>query len=250
MREIDAYAHLNRWRDRTIETTLLCAGLLLCAMVHPTPLSASLAGLVVAACLAAAGIPFAAFLRAARLPLGFLVLGTLPLCASVAFEGGHPVVSIAPGGAEVALRTGLRSASALSATLLLALTTPFPRLARLLRALRVPASLVDLLGLVYRSIFALDESLRVASIALASRQGFRDRAATARTLPLLASGAFVRSFTRASRLETALSSRLGGDGLDVLIPPSRPRPSGIFAGLAVPAAVLVATLLLESVHVR
>jgi len=67
----------------------------------------------------------------------------------------------------------MRSVAALSATLLLALTTPFPRMARLLRVAKTPVVLVELLGLVYRSIFALDESLRTSRVALVARGGFR-----------------------------------------------------------------------------
>ena len=244
MREIDAYAHLNRWRDRTVEVCLLCAGLLVCAMVRPTAATVLLTLLVVATCLGLSGVPRAAFLRASRLPLGFLAVGSLPLCVSIAFDGGGPFLAFSREGGEVALRTGMRSVAALSSTLLLAFTTPFPRLARLMRAARVPVVLVELLGLTYRSIFVLDESIRAAMVALASRNGFRHRGAVARSLPLLASGAFLRSFNRASRLETALRSRAGGDSLEVLLPTSRPRGIAVAAAAAVPLSVFAFSCLL------
>jgi cobalt/nickel transport system permease protein len=250
MREIDAFAHLNRWRDRTVEVCVLCAGLLGCAMVRPTVATALLTLLVVVTSFALAGVPRAAFLRAGRWPLGFLVVGSLPLCVSVAFDGHGPSLAFSREGWEVALRTAMRSVAALSATLLLALTTPFPRMARLLRVAKTPVVLVELLGLVYRSIFALDESLRTSRVALVARGGFRHRAAVARSLPLLASSAFVRSFSRASRLEAALRSRSGGESLDVLLPPLRPRPLGLAFAVVVPISVCALSRLLGGIHVR
>lgn len=250
MREIDAFAHLNRWRDRTVEVGVLCAGLLGCAMVRPTVATTLLTLLVVATSLALAGVPRGAFLRAAGWPLGFLAVGTFPLCVSVAFDGHGPFLAFSSEGWDVALGTAMRSVAALSATLLMAFTTPFPRLARLLHVAKVPVVLVEILGLVYRSIFSLDESLRTSLVALAARGGFRHRAAVARSLPLLASSAFVRSFSRASRLETALRSRSGGETLDVLLPPLRPRPLGLAFAVAVPICVWALSRLLGGIHVR
>ena len=244
MREIDAYAHLNRWRDRTVEVCLLCAGLLVCVMLRPSAATTLLTLLVVAICLGLSGVRRRAFLRACRWPLGFLVAGSLPLCVSIAFDGNGPGLAFSREGGEVALRTAMRSVAALSSTLLLAFTTPFPRLAQLLRAVRVPVVLVELLGLTYRSIFALDESLRAAKVALASRNGFRHREAVSRSIPLLASGAFLRSFNRASHLEIALRSRGGEGPFDVLLPPLRPRLACLAIAIAVPLSIFALSSLL------
>jgi len=248
MREIDALAHLNRWRNRTVETMVLSIGLLVCAMVRSSHEATLLVCLTVVASLSRAGVPFDAFLRAVRVPLAFLVLGAAPLCVSVSLHGARPVFDVSPVGVDVAIRTASRSIASLSATLLLAFTTPFPRIAQVLCRLRFPSALVELLGLVYRSIFSLDEFFRASRRALAARGGFRHRAAVSRSLPLLASGVFGRSLSRSLRLAVALESRLSRDELEVLLPQLRPDPLRLACAASVPAVLFVLARFLEALH--
>lgn len=248
MREIDAAAHLGRWRHRTVESLAFALSLLACAVAAPSPWGGLLALPGSVAALILAGTPPRVWTRAAVVPLGFLVVGTVPLCLSASWDGIRPILSWSPEGARVAASTAVRALGSLSAMLVLAFTVPVPRLCAALRALRLPGPLVELVELVYRSIFLLDESFASVRRAMELREGFRTPAAARRSLASLAAALLTRSLERGLRQQRALDCRLAGGDLGVLEPSLSPDPFRLALALAVPAALVLAAFLLDRCH--
>lgn len=90
---------------------------------------------------------------------------------------------------------------------LLANTTPFSDLLRVLKAARLPALLVTTLALMYRYLFILvDESHRMKRARM-SRTFLTHRARTWRTLATVVSQLFIRTSERAERIYTAMCAR-------------------------------------------
>jgi len=242
MRRVEESACLSVWRERTVETCVLCAGLGACALCVPS-LLAGPAVIAVAVLLSRrAGVPARPWLGMLLGGTGFALLSLLPLSLEVKLGGGTSL-----GLDRTGLQRGLlalsRSSGTLSATLLLVFTTPFPRLVGLLRRCRVPDLLTDLLVLVHRQIFLLDETFSRLRRSLASRGGAGSKAALRRSLPLAAAALFVHSLDRASRLEAGLASRGSLDGA-VRFPSVRfeVKAAGLAGALAVPSLLTILVL--------
>lgn len=236
MRRIEASASLSRIRERTLETCVLCAGLGLCSLAIPSPL-AGVAVLVVAVFLAGcAGVPLRDYLRFVVGASGFALVSLLPL--SLAPNWDPPMLSWDPQGFRTGLLAGTRAVGTLSATLLLAFTTPFPRMVSLLRWMRVPDILVELLALVHREIFLTDEVSSRLHRALACRNGWHGRRARFRSASLWTAALFVQTLERSARLERGLASRGGDQGRSPhWDDPPVVRPMALLVALAAPIAL-------------
>jgi cobalt/nickel transport system permease protein len=142
---------------------------------------------------------------ASRIPWRFLarrVLWLEPFALGVAL-----LALLQPGGLALFGFLLARSTVCLFAMVLLAGTTPFADILRLLRRARVPLLLVTTLSLMYRYLFVLvDESGRMRR-ARASRTFERRRSRDWRTLATVAGQLFIRSTERADRIWAAMCAR-------------------------------------------
>lgn len=213
---LDAYAYGNRWRSlHPVEKGLLTGLALTAALAAQSPLPA----LAVFACMSAltvagAGIPLPVYLRFLRLPAGFLLAGVASLALS--FAGGELLLGTLPGGLPVSVsKAGLmqaalalsRALGAVAALFFLALTTPMTEIIGLLRRLRVPALLLELMVLAYRQLFVLLEISREMRVAQAARLGYSDAGNSFRSLANLGANLFLRAHQRSRLLHRSLVSR-------------------------------------------
>jgi len=214
---LDGFAYGNRWRYLNPAEKGLLAGLALAAaLAARSPLTAG----VVFACMAAltvggAGIPLLAYLRLLLLPAGFLLAGVASLVIS--FGGGDIPLGTLPGvGLSVFLsKAGLaqaslvlaRSLGAVAALYFLALTTPMTEIIGLLRRLRVPALLLELMVLAYRQIFVFLQIAREMRVAQASRLGYATTGNSFRSLATLGANLYLRAHHRSKLLHRSLVCR-------------------------------------------
>lgn len=110
------------------------------------------------------------------------------------------------GGRRFALLV-VRCTLSVSVLVLLAATTPFSEVLRVLRKARTPVLLVSTASLAYRYLFVVaDEAARLKR-ARASRAFSRERDVSWRTLAGIVSELFVRSSERAERIYAAMCAR-------------------------------------------
>ncbi|WP_432108801.1 cobalt ECF transporter T component CbiQ [Streptomyces sp. AA1529] len=246
MLPIDAAAHSSRWRRRhPVDKAVLGLGLTVLAIsLPPWPGAALVLGTALAVLLGPAGVPARRLWRAYRVPLGFCVTGAVTLLFQVG--GPDAFVSLADGGPARAGGLLLRTSAASLGVLLFAFTTPMSDLLpRLVRA-GVPAPVVDVALMTYRTGFLLLDSVRRVREAQAARLGHTTRSAQWRSAAGLSAIAFVRAFDRAARLQAGLAGRGYEGTLHVLVPEARISPRFTAASLLLLAAVTAATLGLES----
>jgi cobalt/nickel transport system permease protein len=110
----------------------------------------------------------------------------------------------------------LRSFATLAAVLGLVLTTPMPDLLALMRRLRVPELLLDLMALCYRMLFVLRQAWDEGSTAQSARLGHRGLRARWRSMGLLAGQMAIQVWQRASALQMAADARSSQGGLRFL----------------------------------
>ena len=141
-----------------------------------------------------------------RLPATFLLKRLLLL---EPFVFGVAVLSLwQPHGWMVFWHAVVRSTLCLAALVLLAATTPFSEIVRVLRTWRVPALLLTTLTLMDRYLFVLvEESARMQRARASRTFATRPRWAVWRSLAETLGQLFVRSVERAGRIYAAMCAR-------------------------------------------
>jgi cobalt/nickel transport system permease protein len=232
---VDDAAWASAWRTRSpVDKLVLCAGLVVCALVLPVwPGGVLVALAAVVLALGPARVPARTFGRAARWPLAFVAVGALTAVVSV--DGG---LGWAPDAAARAGELVGHSVAGGAAVLLLATTTPMTDLLAALRRLGVPAAVVEVAGVTYRLLFVLLQSLTTIREAQTARMGHSTWRRSYRSSGALAAAVFTRSFDRARRLQEGLAGRGMETGLRVL-PESLPSSRGFLAATAAGLAALV-----------
>jgi len=236
MQAIDHHAWTNRWRDRhPLEKLLPAVTLLLLTLALP-PLSIGplvLAGTTLAT-VCGAQVPLRAFLSILAAPAAFLLAGAPFLAVSLDFTDGFSP-HLSPDGLHLALDTTVRALAAVSCLAFLTLTTPLVDWAPPLRRLGVPATVVELILLIYRLIFVFAERALTGRQAQTARLGYSRMDRSVRSLGLLAGNLFQRALEQARRMETGLAARGYSGELRVLMPErplSWPRLTVAMAGVA------------------
>jgi cobalt/nickel transport system permease protein len=237
MRFIDDFAYNNRLRkiDPAYKAGLVGLILLVCILA-PTPF-VGLAATCIAFLLAVgpAAIPVKVFGKILLAEFTFFILATVGVAVSItiaspldvnpwAVRAGPLWISSSPAMLQNALLIVTRVMGCASAMNFLALTTPMVEVIQLLRRLRVPDLIIDLMTLMYRFIFVLLDSLNQMVLAQEVRLGFNGWRNSLRSVAQIAANLFIDAFRRSQRLQTALEGRGWEDALRVL-PQEYERPS-------------------------
>jgi len=214
---LDTYAYSNRWRHlHPAEKGLLSSLALIAALCARTPLAAAVTGLLLATLtVAGAGIPLRRYLRLLLLPAGFLLAGTAGLALSpvggdlplLTLPGTKLTIWLSNAGLQQALLVLARALAAIAAVYFLVLTTPMTEIVGLLRRLRVPALLLELMVLAYRQIHVFSEVAGQMRSAQVSRLGDASLASRWRSLAALTAGLFLKAHLRSQQLHRSLLCR-------------------------------------------
>lgn len=237
---IERCAYANRWRSVTPAAKALFA---LCALIAAflarRPQAAGMLALILATitCMGARIRPLD-YLRAATPALLFLGTGCVTLLFSVhASPGGIPQFAWAPDASQQVAHLLGRSLAALASLLLLVLTTPLPDFIALLRRLRLPDLLLDLMVLCYRMLFVFSTALRDITSAQAARLGYATPRLALRSAGVLAANLTLQVWQRSAALHTAALAR-ANDGPLRFLSPQFPHPRRDTA-LAAIAGILI-----------
>lgn len=256
MHIIDQYAYTNRIRvvDPLQKASLAGLVILLC-LVLDRPLAGLLAlGWMWGLTIFWAGLPawvFGRVLFAEGLFLSLSVVGILvslsltpPPLPGWSWQLGPVWISTSLLGFETALRLVTRALGAAAALNFLTLTTPLVDLVDLLRRLRCPTLLIDLMTLIYRFIFVLLESLNDMYMAQDSRLGYINFRRSIISAGLLGSRLFIDAYHRSRQMHIALESR-GYEGGNLRVLPSAYRSDRriIWFGLAVATSLFLVWLI-------
>ena len=217
---IEQCAYGNRWRSVSPAAKAVFAlGGFIAAFAAAKPAGAiAVAGLIALAIVLGAGIAPGRFLRVAVPPLGFLLIGGLSLAYSLDFADVGLVVHWLPEGWAPVEKLAGRSLAALAALLFLALTTPMVDLIALLRRLKVPETLLEIMVLCYRMLFVFSESLHHTRTAQAARLGYATPRLALRSLGGLTASLSLQIWQRAHDLHVAAQSRNNDGALRFLEP--------------------------------
>jgi cobalt/nickel transport system permease protein len=155
--------------------------------------------------LAAMAVSLVAVAGLSRVPWRFLVWRVVLL---EPFVLGVAILAVfQPGGWRLFLFLVAKCTLCLMVMVLLANTTPFSDLLRVLKDWRMPALLVTTLSLMYRYVFVLVDEAQRMKRARMSRTFTPQRARTWHTMATVVSRLFIRSSERAERIYAAMCAR-------------------------------------------
>jgi cobalt/nickel transport system permease protein len=219
---IEQSAYANRWRRvAPAAKALFALAGFVAAFAARTPSAAGTVALVLAgATLAGARVPLTRYLRVAAPALAFLALSCVSLAFSLDLSGGDAttLALAAPDNARRIGEVGARSLGALAALLFLVLTTPLIDLIALLRRLRVPEILLEIMVLCYRMLFVFSEAVHDTLTAQAARLGYASNRLALRSLGGLAANLTLQVWQRAHDLHVAAQARNNDGPLRFLEP--------------------------------
>lgn len=177
MRLIDRYAYSSRLRriDPAQKGGLALLAILLCLLLDRPAVGLLAVGWMPPLTVRWARVPLRVFGRVLLAEGLFLTVSALGVALSVglapapppawAWQLGPLWLSSGPAALDSAARLLARALGCAAALNFLTLTTPLTDLIDLLRRLRLPETLIDLMTLVYRTIFVLFECLQRMAVA-------------------------------------------------------------------------------------
>lgn len=208
---IEQSAYTNRWRRVSPAAKglfSLCG--LVAAFTAATPaIACGIAAVLCAVTVLGAGIPPGRYLRVAAPALLFLFVSTMSLAVSLKIGGSAGDVSLHLAQTEYAKVAQVcgRSLGGLAALLFLALTTPLIDIIALLRRLKAPEVLLDIMVLCYRTLFVFSESVHNTITAQSSRLGYATARHSMRSLGGLVANITVQVWQRSQALHLAAMAR-------------------------------------------
>ncbi len=220
---LDTLAYTNRLRGLPPEQKLLFAGgtLMIALLSHPlvqVVVFLWMSGWIVAY----ARIPLKMYAGLLSLNTAFLMMSLLALCISwtptrqmtavvadvwAGFRWGEWYVYLSRTGVTQALQVAIRAVAAVSCLYFVLLTVPFAELLQVMRRLRVPTLVTELLLVMYRFVFVLLETAEQVWVAQVSRGGYRGFRKGMSDLGRLIVKLFVRTTERVQQLTMGLSAR-------------------------------------------
>lgn len=217
---IERSAYANRWRQVSpaAKGSFALAGLI-AAFAAGTPMvAAGVAAILFAVTLLGAGVALVSYLRVASPALAFLLFGSLSLAFSLGVDEHGLTLQWLPNGLNPLANVLSRSLAALAALLFLALTTPLPDLINLLRRLKTPEILLEIMVLCYRMLFVFSAAVQDTWIAQTARLGYATPHRALRSLAGLTANLTLQVWQRANDLQVAAQARNNEGPLRFLAP--------------------------------
>lgn len=151
-----------------------------------------------------------------KIPLGFVILGTVLLLIQVTKSQEHMLWAFSVGKWQVGVtgeslsqfsHTFLQCLAAVSCLYFLSTSTPMTELFTALRRIHLPGFLVEIMELVYRYIFVLLEIAAQIRNAQECRLGYATLKTGFYSMGQLISNLFIRAYRQAERTYIAMESR-------------------------------------------
>ncbi|MEM7113955.1 MAG: cobalt ECF transporter T component CbiQ [Chloroflexota bacterium] len=252
MRIIDRYAYNNRLTKvgPAYKFGLAVLVIALCLVLNEIWVGVLVVGWMFYLGVYHAGLPARTFGRLLIAEGSFLLLTSVGVAVSVSV-GPSPLpwqmvigpltFSSSPEALALMLLLLTRALGATAAMNFLALTTPLMDILVVLRRLRVPETLIDVMVVMYRFIFVLLDTLERMVTAQGSRLGYQTGYwRSMQNAGQLGARLFLNAMARSQRLETAVSARGFNNNLTVLQPTYQPFPRFTVWLVAITATLLLA----------
>lgn len=242
------YQSKLRYVNATEKFAFTALTLILCIVSRSFTVSALVLFLTGTLTVRGGGIPARCYLRAMSVPVVFLALSTLAIMVNIARSPldafALPVGSYYITGSSAGITAGLKltatALSCVSCLYFLSMNTPVTDILEVLKRLRVPRILLELMLLTYRFIFLMLSLSTAITTAQNSRLGNKDLKTSRTSFALMASSVLVLSLKQQNALYDAMESRCY-DGIIRILPEQHPAKRKEILAIAV-CELFLATL--------
>jgi cobalt/nickel transport system permease protein len=215
---IDKYAYFNDLRNvHPIEKFCFAISTLIIVLAsNSITISISAFLLTSFLVLFKAKIPLKFYFKLLLLPGYFLIVGVLSVAINVIPTGQaaifsvnifHVNIGMTHAGLNNALRLFFKAFGCVSCMYFLTLTVPMVEIINILGKLKVPKLFLELMAIIYRTIFVMLDTFDRIHTSQSSRLGYRNIRISFRSIGKLAAALFVISFKRSNDMYNALESR-------------------------------------------
>ena len=219
-----------------ISRSVLCAAVILAAMSVLT--------------VKVGGIPLSRYRTLMAVPLTFMILSTAAIVVNFShtpFDAfAIPLGSIYVTGSWQGLYRAFQliftALAAVSCLYFLSLNTPMTDILEVLRKLRCPLLLIELMMLIYRNLFVLLDIASAITVSQRSRLGNKDLRTGYRSFSAMVSVLFVRAIKKSGALFDAMESRCYDGRLRVLSETFPPKAKEIAAIVGFELLLLICIL--------
>lgn len=235
---IDKLAYSSPWRYKSayLKCSFALGTLFICVAVRSFMISCIV--LVLMGCLIVtySRASFSRYLKMMMWPFTFLVLGTIAILMDLSDEPvgiwhvaiGSKYVVITMYSLIYSLRLILVSLASVSCLYFLVLTTPVLDLMGVLRGLRCPWLMIELMTLIYRFIFVLLDSALAITNSQNCRLGNKDLKTSIKSMGNMLAALLVQAMRKSSLLFDAMESRCYDGRIRVLSESKKAEPKELF----------------------
>lgn len=199
------------------------------------------------------GTSFANYIRLMKIPLLFIIMSTISIILNIspiplsfiALPFGKYYITVSQDSLLFACQLLLTALGSVSCLYFLSLSTPMTDFLMVLKRVRCPFLLIELMLLIYRFIFVLLDFSSSLSISQKSRLGNKDFKTSCYSIGNLMAVLLVRSLQKSSYLYDAMESRCY-DGKILLLTDTSPIKKEELVFVAVFELILIAIAVLIS----
>ncbi|MDY0387875.1 MAG: cobalt ECF transporter T component CbiQ [Methanolobus sp.] len=227
---LDDYAVMSplRYKNNWLKVAIVTFGLLV-GVSSNSPLVPFL----IAICMSFATIyfgkiPVSFYLKILVAPAGFVLVSAV-IIAFFFGEGAKLfsfnlfdfTLGVSSAGLNMALLVLARTLGGMSCLFFLSLTTPMIELFSVLKATKLPDSFIEVSMMMYRYIFVFLEVAIAVQYAQSVRLGYKDFKTSFRSMVMLSSNLFIRSWEQGEKIYISMNSRCY-DGKLIMLDEKRP----------------------------
>lgn len=164
-----------------------------------------------------AGIKYSRYLKFFRIPSSFLLLSLVTILISISKNIDTFLYSISIGGFYIGITQSslnqcyilfFRALACLSCTYFLALTVPINQLLKVLKSMKMPLVVLEMIMLIYRFIMMFLEEYKDMQTAIYLKFGYGNLRTSYRSISLLIISLFARMMNRYEELSVSLEVKL------------------------------------------
>ncbi|NLN97365.1 MAG: cobalt ECF transporter T component CbiQ [Eubacteriaceae bacterium] len=213
--DYQAYHSKIRGWNPTFKFLFTCIALILCIGLDNPYVSVTTIVAMGFVSIVLGGVSFHDYLSTMMLPITFILLGTLMIGIDFSltpkgeynFHFGFFYIITSKSRLLHMGAIILKVFGAISTMITLTLSTPATEIVGVLRKLKVPKLIIELMNMIYRYIFVMMDTYRQMKESAESRLGFVDYKTSLHTFAGIASNIFVVTLKRSGDYYNALESR-------------------------------------------
>lgn len=174
-------------------------------------------------------IPLRYYMRYMLIPVLFLIPGSAAVILDIsgipadafAFRVGKWYVTGSTASLEKGIELCITALSAVSSLYFLSMNTTMPDIIKVMKKLKVPSLIIELMILIYRFIFVLFKTASSIIVSQKSRMGYFSIRTGIRSFGSMGNAVFLQAFRRADHIFDAMDSRCYDGTIHVLSKESR-----------------------------